>query len=530
MLAIPLKSVVARLGLAATASLVLVVGSLPGSAAAKPTRTHPGHVDEIVSQQASAQPLSTIRVIITRDQSGNDDSDVRDRGGSVVRRLQLGNATVAEVPASQLATLAAQPGVVRIAFDAPVKIQDDPLDECCDRLQGVYPLAVDAVSQWNAIGKLRGTGIGVAVIDSGVRDRHPDFLGANVSDLSSKRVPQVLNGMLGATSSGQDDNGHGTFVAGIIAGRGWGLPGTYDYGKYIGSAPDANIISIKVSDSSGMAHVSDVISAIEWVAKNRQAYNIRVINLSMVSSMATSYKTDMLDAAVELAWLQGLVVVVAVGNAGPNASITSPANDPYVISVGATDDMGTRTVSDDALAAFSSYGVTLDGVGKPDLVAPGRHIVSALSSRYDTLAVQYPSHVIDDGYIRMSGTSAAAPVVSGVVAQLLQAHPTLNPGQVKWLLTHTALPISGAGTGAGYPRVGAAVQYSGSGNANSGLVPNNYLAAAYAAKVGLSVSWDTVSWNTVSWDTVSWDTVSWDSVSWNTVSWNTVSWNTVLPD
>jgi subtilisin family serine protease len=187
--------------------------------------------------------------------------------------------------------------------------------------------------------------------------------------------------------------------------------------------------------------------------------------------------------------------------------------------------MGTRTVYDDTLAAFSSYGVTLDGVGKPDLVAPGRHIISALSSRSDTLAVQYPSHIVDDGYIRLSGTSAAAPIVSGVVAQLLQAHPGLNPGQVKWLLTHTAQPIGGPGTGAGYPRVGAAVQLSGGGNANSGLVPNNYLAAAYAAKVGLSVSWDTVSW-----DTVSWDTVSWDTVSWNTVSWNTVSWNTVLPD
>jgi serine protease AprX len=526
MLAIPLKSVVARLGLAAGASVVLVVGSLPGSAAANPTRTHPGHVDEIVSQKASAEPSSTIRVIITRDHSGNDDADVRQEGGNVVQRLQLGNATVANIPASQIAKLAAQPGVVRIAYDAPVKIQDDPLDECCERLQSVYPYAVDAVSQWSAMTKLRGTGIGVAVIDSGVRDDHPDFRGANVWDLSSKRVPQVLNGILGTAGSGTDDNGHGTFVAGIIAGRGWGLPGMYDAGKYIGSAPDANIISIKVSDSTGMAHVSDVISAIEWAAKNRQTYNIRVINLSMVSSMVSSYKTDMLDAAVELAWLQGLVVVVAVGNAGPNAHITSPANDPYVISVGATDDMGTRTVYDDTLAAFSSYGVTLDGVGKPDLVAPGRHIISALSSRSDTLALQYPSHIVNDGYIRMSGTSAAAPVVSGVVAQLLQARPSLTPGQVKWLLTRTALPIGGTGTGSGYPQVGAAVQRFGVGNANAGLVPNNYLAAAYAAKVGLSVSWDTVSWDSVSWDTVSWDTVSWDTVSWNTVSWETAAFVT----
>jgi len=530
MLAIPLKSVAARLGLAAGASLVLVVGSLPGSAAAKPTRTQPGHVDEIVSQKASAEPSSTIRVIITRDHSGNDDSDVRNQGGSVVRRLQLGNATVADVPASQVAKLAAQPGVVRIAYDAPVKIQQDPLTDCCDRLQSVHPYAVDAVRQWNSTSKLRGTGIGVAVIDSGVRDSHPDFMGANVWDPSTKRVPQVLNGIVGATGSGQDDNGHGTFVAGIIAGRGWGLPWMQDFGKYIGIAPDANIISIKVSDSTGMAHVSDVISAIEWVAKNRQAYNIRVINLSMVSSMVSSYKTDMLDAAVELAWLQGLVVVVANGNAGPNANITSPANDPYVISVGATDDMGTSATSDDVRAAFSSYGVTLDGVAKPDLVAPGRRIISALSSRFDTLALQNPARVVDSGYIRMSGTSASAPVVSGVVALLLQARPSLAPGQVKWLLTHTALPIGGAGTGSGYPQVGAAVQRSAGGNSNAGLVPNKYLAAAYAAKAGLSVSWDTVSWDTVAWDTVSWDTVSWDSVSWDCVSWDSVSWDTVSSD
>lgn len=526
MLAIPLKSVVARLGLAAGASVVLVVASLPGSAAANPTRTHPGHVDEVVSQKASAEPSSTIRVIITRDHSGNDDSDVRNLGGNVVRRLQLGNATVADVPASQLAKLAAQPGVVRVAYDAPVKIQGDPVDNCCDRLQSVYPYAVDAVSQWNGNGELRGTGIGVAVIDSGVRDSHPDFMGANLWDLSSRRVPLVLNSMLGASGSGQDDNGHGTYVAGIIAGRGWGLPGWLDTGKYIGVAPDSNIISIKVSDSTGMAHVSDVISAIEWAARNRQTYNIRVLNLSMVSSLVSSYKTDMLDAAVELAWLQGLVVVVAVGNAGPNARITSPANDPYVISVGATDDMGTTTVYDDTLAPFSSYGVTVDGVSKPDLVAPGRRIVSALSSRTDTLAVQNPTRIVNDGYIRMSGTSASAPVVSGVVAQLLQARPSLTPGQVKWVLTRTALAVGGPGTGSGYPRVGAAVQRFGVGNANAGLVPNSYLAAAYAAKVGLSVSWDTVSWDTVSWDTVSWDTVSWDSVSWDTVSWDSAAFVT----
>jgi serine protease AprX len=521
-------SLSARLGLAVGAGLVLVAGSLPGAAAALPTRDRPGHIDENVLRKAfGAGSPGTIRVIITRERSGNSDNDVRGRGGKVVKKLEIGNATVAEVSPRELLALASQPGVVRIAYDAPVKIQADPLTNCCDDLASAYPYAVDAVSQWNSNGLVRGTGIGVAVIDSGIRDSHPDFLGANPLDVTSKRVSLVRNGMSNGNDSGADDNGHGTFVAGIIAGRGHGLPGTGTGGEYIGVAPNANIISIKVSDANGMAHVSDVISAIEWIAHNREQYNIRIINLSLVSNEVGSYSTDMLDAAVELAWLQGLVVIVSAGNNGPNAAIASPANDPFIITVGATDDMGTRSTDDDRLARFSSYGQTVDGFAKPELVAPGRNIVSTLSSRTDTLAVEHPRNIVTDGYFRMSGTSVAAPVVSGMVAQLLQARPDLTPGQVKYLLTHTALPVDGPGTGAGYPRLGAALQYGANvPSSNLGLVPNQYLAAAYAAQAGLT-TWDTVSWNTVSWNTVSWNTVSWNTVSWNMVSWNSVAWNTV---
>jgi serine protease AprX len=245
--------------------------------------------------------------------------------------------------------------------------------------------------------------------------------------------------------------------------------------------------------------------------------------------VADSYRTDLLDAAVELAWLQGLVVVVAAGNGGPNAHITSPANDPFVITVGATDDKASVSTADDTLAAFSSYGSTVDRFLKPDLVAPGRHIVSTLSSPTDPIALSFPTRVLGGGlYISLSGTSAAAPVVSGAVAQLLQARPQLNPGQVKWLFTQTAQPVAGPGTGAGYPRVGAAVSYSNAiRNANFGLRPNVYLLAAYAARIGQawdSVSWDSVSWDSVSWDSVSWDSVSWDSVSWDSVAWDSVTW------
>ncbi|MBI3973656.1 MAG: S8 family serine peptidase, partial [Chloroflexi bacterium] len=174
------------------------------------------------------------------------------------------------------------------------------------------------------------------------------------------------------------------------------------------------------------------------------------------------------------------------------------------------------------------------GTAKPDLVAPGRRIVSTLASRRAELALQYRDRVSSDGrYIRLSGTSMAAPVVSGVAALVLQARPTLTPNEVKALLVHTARPVPGPGTGAGYPDAVAAVRYSGAiPRANAGLVPNRYLAlAGYAALTGrTTVSWDTVSWDTVSWDTVSWDTVSWDTVSWDTVSWDTVSWDTVSWD
>jgi serine protease AprX len=298
-------------------------------------------------------------------------------------------------------------------------------------------------------------------------------------------------------------------------------------------APDVNLIGIKVSDRNGVARTSDVISGIEWAVKNKDLYNIRVLNLSLVSGVAESYKTSLLDAAVELAWLKGLVVVVSAGNGGPDTVRYPPANDPYVLTVGATDDQGSVATSDHKLAWFSSYGLTQDSFAKPDLVAPGRHIVSTLAAPNIPLAQLYPNKIIDRAYISLSGTSAAAPVVSGVVAQLLQARPGLTPDQVQWLLRQTALAVPGAGTGAGYPQASAAVRFAGVVDAGKrGLIPNTYLArAAYAAMYGGSpLSWDNVSWDNVSWDNVSWDNVSWDNVSWDNVSWDNVSWDSVAGD
>jgi serine protease AprX len=256
--------------------------------------------------------------------------------------------------------------------------------------------------------------------------------------------------------------------------------------------------------------------------------------------VSEGYATSLLDAAVEMVWHSGVVVVVAAGNGGADTARYAPANDPYVITVGATDDMGTPWLWDDSLAWFSGFGVTQDGFAKPDLVAPGRHIVGTLASSGSVLAQQYPNKIIGQRYIQLSGTSAAAPVVSGAVALLTQMHPELTPDQVKWILTHSARPLLPAQRGSGSGELSLtgtrdlAARHV--GQANLGLIPNQLVGLAYLAVNGQpgaiwgSVSWDSVSWDSVSWDSVSWDSVSWDSVSWDSVSWDSVSWDSVYGD
>ena len=510
--------------LAAVALLITSFPALGAAAQAIPQGGMGAHIDELLRQRAAAEPAAALPVLIQQQHKGAALDALQRHHASLGRDLELGNTVAAELPASDLAALAQEPGIVRIAYDAPVQLQaagGGPVLNPAN-LQTVYPLAVGATDLWTATPPVQGTGVVVAVLDSGIQEI-PDFLSAGVPSGCGpgvlqcgirviKKVPITLS----SSGGPDDDNGHGTWVAGILGGR-----QLTHGGRYVGVAPDVNLIGIKVSDRNGVARTSDVIKGIEWAVKNKDVYNIRVLNLSLVSGVAESYRTSMLDAAVELAWLKGLVVVVAAGNGGPDTMRYPPANDPYVLTVGATDDRGSVTTSDDQLAWFSSYGLTQDGFAKPDLVAPGRHIISTLAAPNILLAELYPNKVVDRAYISLSGTSAAAPVVSGVVAQLLQARPGLTPDQVQWLLHQTALAVPGAGTGAGYPQATAAVRFAGVVEAGKrGLIPNTYLArAAYAAGYGgTSIAWDNVSWDSVSWDSVSWDNVSWDNVSWDSVA------------
>jgi serine protease AprX len=328
-------------------------------------------------------------------------------------------------------------------------------------------------------------------------------------------------------SIGYDDYGHGTHVAGIIGGM-----GQASQGARVGNAPAVSLINVKVTGADGSGYLSDMIYGLQWIYENRDMYNIRVVNISMNSALPESYHTSPVDAAVEILWFNGIVVVVAAGNNGNGTApvaLLPPANDPFVITVGATDDIGTPWLLDDAMATFSAYGTTENGFAKPDLVAPGRNIISLLASTNSRVYIDHPDHRVDDNYFRMSGTSMAAPMVTGAVALILQRNPNLNPDQVKYRLISTANQnwpgYNATKAGSGYLNTMAAVMGTSTQTANTGIAPSQMLTTGNDP-----ITWGSVGWNSVGWNSVGWNSVGWNSVGWNSVGWNSVGWNTSIWD
>ena len=392
-----------------------------------------------------------------------------------------------------------------------------------------YREVVGAEALWQQTG-LDGQGITVAVVDSGISDHvdlHQEANNLNLAASSSSRV--IASNVFGDYASPIDEYEHGTHVAGIIAGN-----GNASKGEYKGIAPGINLLNVRVSNDLGLTYTSDVIDGLQWIYNNKDTYNIRVVNLSINSVAPESYHTSPLDAAVEILWFNGITVVVSAGNNGTAdgpSTLYPPANDPFVITVGAVEDRGTPGLDDDFVGTFSAYGTTESGFAKPELVAPGRNLISLLASTEATAYQNHPKHRVDDFYFRMSGTSMAAPVVSGSIALLLQDEPSLNPDQVKYRLMATANQnwpsYDIAKAGAGTVDVYAAVYGTTLDSANWGITPSYMLSTGEEAIAFDSVGWNTVGWNTVGWNTVGWNTVGWNTVGWNTVGWNTVGWNTV---
>jgi serine protease AprX len=379
---------------------------------------------------------------------------VRSHRGKVTDRLPAINGLAVKLPARSARSLRRNRFVLNVTLNT--RVHSTGIDG--GTLATNYPKTIGADTLWAA--GITGKGVGVAVIDSGINGDMPDFKNAD----GSSRVKANVLVNPGTTRPG-DDVGHGTHVAGIIAGNSLNRDaGDPARGSYIGIAPEANLVALKTADDAGDSTVLDVITALQFVVDHKDDLNLRVVNLSVSSDTPSSYRSDPLAAAVEFAWHAGIVVVAAAGNRGDAADAVSyaPGNDPFVISVGATDEADTATPADDTLASFSSRGVTQDGLAKPDVVAPGARIVAPLAagSAFQTLC---PQCVIGTQYLRIGGTSMAAPVVAGAAALLLQARPDLNPDQVKALLTQTK-----SGTGDGLDTAGAYAVLAGSTVTNTG--------------------------------------------------------------
>jgi len=378
---------------------------------------------------------------------------------SVVRQLGDGGA-VLSVNSSELTDLASDNLVDHISPDSRVHLMLTVSNTSTGATQ-VRTGTMGLLGLLGAYPAVTGKGIGVAVLDSGIS-----------SHIALKKVVASVNFVSGANGTA-DQFGHGTHVAGIIGGAPTSVTSLYAGGI----APDANIINVRVLGPDGTGSTSDVIAGMEWAIANRARYNIRVINLSLGHPVTEPSVTDPLCEEVEKATSLGIVVVAAAGNSGKTAtgqtvlgSIASPGNSPFALTVGALNTWQTPGRSDDSVTTYSSRGPTRYELAvKPDVVAPGNKIVS-LEASGSYLSTNFSAlHVAGSGsnaYMKMSGTSMAAPMVSGAVALLLQGNPSLTPAQVKMALQSgaTYLPEDGlmAG-GAGSVNFWASRQISGSG-------------------------------------------------------------------
>jgi serine protease AprX len=380
-------------------------------------------------------------------------------GGSITQRLRIINGFAASVPSGSVAALARTAGISSITPNGPVRLagEIDGFDPNWNSAVGSWKRNVEVIKAkelWKA--GFLGQGVDVALIDSGVAPI--EGIKDNLiygPDLSFESQAENLRHL--------DTYGHGTHMAGIIAGRdSWIEPGREDEEldkAFLGIAPKARIVSVKVATASGAADVSQVIAGIDWVVQHRNTdgLNIRVLNLSFGTDGVQSYLLDPLTFAAEVAWRKGIVVVVSAGNTGFGTSrLNNPAVDPFVIAVGADSTNGTNDMKDDTVPSWSARG---DSTRRPDLVAPGASIVS-LRVPGSHLDLTNPNALVGTSrFFKGSGTSQAAAVVSGAAALLLSQRPNLSPDQVKHLLKSTAVRLPYAdlqGQGAGLINLKAA--------------------------------------------------------------------------
>jgi len=459
---------------------------------------------------ASAPPAAagvTEQVIVTSTGLLSPVTAVLDVGGTILQQFHIIDGVLASILTIEEPILDALPGIT-VTRDISVNVQSVP--------QSTGPhTPSDAFLQETGATQLAGTGdtgqgVTVAVLDTGI-DNLPDFAGRLIGgvDLTGSNTPY------------QDGFGHGTFVAGLIAGN-----GASSNGQYSGEAPGAKLVSVKVAGAQGTTHLGTLISGLQWVVDNKNTYGIKVVNISLGYQPSQSTVNNPLDNAVEAAWNAGVAVVVSAGNAGPfNGTILAPADDPLVITVGALDDMATTSPADDEMNDFSSVGPTSpDGWAKPDIVTSGRSVVS-LAAPGSTIYNSYPSGRIGSANFVGSGTSFSAAIVSGAAALVLAANPGITPDQLKArLLGYASAGPIGNPFVDGHGALNAYAAANGSsvdiGQSAAGLAP-----VQSGTTVSLYPSGPVDTWNPGLWSGTTWTPAPDDGTGWNGWHWSGANWN-----
>jgi serine protease AprX len=492
-------------------------------------------------QPVPSPSLTSLRLLVHEETPSSDVAEdlVQTLGGEVTRPLPLIGGFAAILPGDRLPILARDPSVAEVSVDGRVQmagLATDAWDDLEPNLAWRKAIRLDQVTDG-----VDGSGVTVALIDTGV---------AHVADLGDRVLARVD---FTPGGNGEDAYGHGTHLAGVIAGD-----GAASLGKWRGVAPGANLVSVKVAGPDGSTDVSVVIAALQWVVVHRAEYGIKVLNLSFGTDSVQPYALDPLNAAVERAWAAGITVVVSAGNRGPG-TINKPGDDPYVITVGAVDVNLTTGRQDDEVAPFSSRGRTPDGFEKPDLVAPGTTIVATRDAG-STIDALHPDAVLDGSYFKGTGTSQAGAVVSGVATMLYQVNPSLRPNTVKSILMGSAFraPQYRSGGGSGLVDAASAVKRINIGEwANNGLTRSAGLGSLEGSRGQfhvhadldgdgqldlvsgeqdvLGAPWDSTSWSSNSWSSNSWSSLisensgwssnSWSSTSWSGMYWSSTSWS-----
>src|SRR5215218_10992859 len=493
-----------------TALVATLVVAAPLAAGAPKKGDQPStYIDPVLVAKANSTPNALVKVIIqsTGVNDGAQEAyeafhELHDRsGGNRAETLKAKYRFIASVAvtlkAKKVLQLAQMPNLI-VTYDAPVKLSGTTAPVTLST-KHIWPTASGVKPMWNNR-PASGPVPTIAIVDSGVEKNRADF------DMGTRMIDDVVITQLQPNSPG-DGRGHGTFVAGIAAGSAK---------DQAGAAPQTNLISLDVMDDNGMARTSDVIAAAEWIYKNRASKNIKVANLSLHSTMPSNFINDPLDKAVEKLWFGGVTVVVAAGNYGkedgPSGVPYAPGNDPFVITVGAIDLEGVTNVHRHDIPNWSAYGYTRDGFRKPEVTAAGRYMIGPVPTNA-TLPKAKPENVLTGGlYMRLSGTSFAAPVVAGAAAQLVIEHPGWTPDQIKGALMQRAryVPEAPAGSaGVGEINAQRSSMLVSPPNPNASL--NKFLKrdlllgttefddAAWYAAAKASASWDSASWSDVSW-------------------------------